>query len=354
MKFQRSTFSTVLLSLFVIVGVIYVVFDSVRLAQKNSVSKSNIIFPTQATGVLNTPSPTATMLPNTPTPLPSPTGVNRELVMGKFRKSGTSCQEEWDPFPEPVVENWTADAAFQEELEALVKTIPGNLGVYVKDLRTGETYTISGDEIFHPASTIKVAIAMDLFSWLEQNPSVKLSNGIQPNKRSYEQLLVAMLKDSEEIATDTVSEFVNSQKGFNLDTKIHEWGAVHTTTSPRRSTPADLALLLEKFYRGQILSPQSTHKMLDIMHITKKSDQDRIGGGLPKDPNICLAHKTGSIEAGVGNDGLGVLGDIGIVETPDTAYIIVALVNDINYSKWTEAKMLISDISRLAYKHFTQ
>jgi len=69
------------------------------------------------------------MLPNTPTPLPSPTGVNRELVMGKFRKSGTSCQEEWDPFPEPVVENWTADAAFQEELEALVKTIPGKWGV---------------------------------------------------------------------------------------------------------------------------------------------------------------------------------------------------------------------------------
>jgi beta-lactamase class A len=55
------------------------------------------------------------------------------------------------------------DPALQRELEALVRGFPGDVGIYVRHLRTGRTAAIHADSLFPTASMIKVPILLATF-----------------------------------------------------------------------------------------------------------------------------------------------------------------------------------------------
>src|SRR5438309_4572543 len=56
----------------------------------------------------------------------------------------------------------------QEELTAINKGLDGVMGLAVKDLTSGETFFIHGDEIMPQASSIKIAVLAELYLQAQQ------------------------------------------------------------------------------------------------------------------------------------------------------------------------------------------
>ena len=55
-------------------------------------------------------------------------------------------------------------AAVRTQLIARIAQVPGaQIGISVRDLRTGQTLSIDGDTVFHAASTMKVPVLFALF-----------------------------------------------------------------------------------------------------------------------------------------------------------------------------------------------
>lgn len=58
--------------------------------------------------------------------------------------------------------------ALYQRLEALEAAYPGELGIYVKDMRSGETLSFRGDEVWYLASLIKVPVAIAVLRGVER------------------------------------------------------------------------------------------------------------------------------------------------------------------------------------------
>jgi len=112
---------------------------------------------------------------------------------------------------------------------------------------------------------------------------------------------------------------------------------------PKDTTmPEAMALLLKKLWRREILSEQSSQKMLDIMKRCE-TGKGRIRGLLP--PGTVVYDKTGTIG--------GTLNDAGFIELPDEAGTVIIAV----YIKESEAEEkdregVIAQISRTIYDYF--
>ncbi len=104
------------------------------------------------------------------------------------------------------------------------------------------------------------------------------------------------------------------------------------------TTAYDIALLLEKIYKGKVVNRLSSYQIL--FFLKKQIVNDRIPYYLPK--YIEIAHKTG-LEKGV-------VHDAGIVFTPYGNYILCILTKGFN--NYREAKKFIAKLSLLTYKYY--
>jgi len=240
-------------------------------------------------------------------------------------------------------------AGLEGTVQGLVSSAPsGEWGVYLHDLPRGTTVSINADQPMHPASTIKVAIAIAFLQWKEAHPEVKWTSGPVPHERSFEQLLRAMIVVSEEDATASLTEFLTQQARIDLNQEVQSWGAGQTTVVPRRSSARDLGLIIERLASGELLSPGGTDYLLGLMRTPTPSQGTRIGAGLPPGPQDLLAHKTGTtFEAG-----LGVVADTGLVEWQNARYVIVVLSNHVQWVDYQTALAIIAEISRVTYACF--
>jgi beta-lactamase class A len=108
------------------------------------------------------------------------------------------------------------------------------------------------------------------------------------------------------------------------------------------ATPESMARLLEKIWRGQILSPASTQLLLDIMR-RSTTGAERLKGMLP--PGTEVSHKTGTIG--------GTTNDVGIITLPDGAGHVIAVVFVKASDKPVpERERAIAQIARAVYDYF--
>lgn len=259
--------------------------------------------------------------------------------------TGWESPVEAQPLPDGAVEN-----ALQRHIALVTATFPsGSWHIYIENLSSGQVAVLNETAELHPASTIKLPISLAVYDYLEQDPSIKMTEGPIGGTRTFAQLLDSMLIKSEEAATAELESFLYSYKDRDPDALLQGWGAGATTIVPRRSTAADIGLLWKRFYLGELLSDDSTEALLSILRVPSRGDDQRLGGGLPADIRLNLAHKTGTTFE---ND-LGVVADTGVVETPAGAYVIVIIANGVSTLDYEAANALIADISRMTYEEFT-
>ena len=293
--------------------------------------------------------PGETLPTQAPTLTPSPTTV--------FTATATEL-----PTPIPPTPTFTAtptlrvtltptpDTPFTREVNQLMSDIPvGVSGAFLKNLRTGEQVSVHGSDTFHIASTIKIFIAVAFFAWLDKHPAISLKDVPDWDTRSYRDLLVAMLVESDEGVTAGFYNMLDTYQGFNPYFLIHNLGAVHTDVGSRQSTPADVGYIFERIDRHEILSERSRQELLAIMR-THTSDRElpALVKGLPIAQRPYFADKNGLVF----EDQLNVISDAGYYENGTCAFTVVVVTNRVDPAYKTKIDEIITSLAESAYRNF--
>lgn len=204
-------------------------------------------------------------------------------------------------------------------IQAIDRTFDGVLGVYAIDLTDGSVLAYHADIVFPTASSIKVAILIELFRQRQSGklrledpvtlaPSEKVggSGHLQyqlekgPVTLTVRELITAMIEDSDNTATNKVISMVGmGQVNTLLDNlelrktrlqRIMLDGAAAKANRENISTPAELARLMEKIYREQVVTPEACREMIAILKMVEAEMRHAIPG------SVEVASKPGNIE----------------------------------------------------------
>jgi beta-lactamase class A len=253
----------------------------------------------------------------------------------------------------------------QEELGAIDKGLDGVMGLAVKDLTSGETFFIHGDEIMPQASSIKIAVLADLYLQAQQG-KLKLNDeyvvraadlvtgsdimlGLTPGvtRLTLRDLATMMVAVSDNSATNVLIGRVGMD---NVNAMLDSLG-LHATRLRRQmmdlkaadegrenvSTPREMMTLLETIYRDKLLNKEMTADFIKILSTHKESS---LLQGLPDD--AVAASKPGELEA--------VRNDSGIILVKGRPYILCVMTTYLKDEK--EGAAAIRRIAALTYSYF--
>lgn len=252
---------------------------------------------------------------------------------------------------------------FQERLGSLTKQLDGIAGYVITDLRSGEHYTSLPDETFPTASSIKVFILAEVY---RQAAEGKFSlNDIRPlpasarvggsgvlamlGERSVSMSIrdycVLMINLSDNSATNFLIGLVGMKPVNDLaaalgcrSTKLQRIMMDVAAAKAGReniSTPADLALMMQKLYNGEVVSKQASEDMLSILSLDKEG---ALRSGVPA--GVTLANKGGDID--------GVRCDAGVVYLEDAPYVICVMTKMLRNAE--DGVAAITGISKETYQ----
>jgi hypothetical protein len=158
----------------------------------------------------------------------------------------------------------SASRTLRAHLDSLLQSARGEWFAEIKEAGSHTLYQYNPFEGFHPASTIKIPIALAFYKWLDDQNIANRAAYLRERgtrSRSFAQLLEAMIVQSEEDATETLTRFL---KVGHLDSLWESWGLELTRAEPRRSSASEIGFILEKLYAGYWISKESRTVHLHI------------------------------------------------------------------------------------------
>jgi len=267
--------------------------------------------------------------------------------------------------------------SLRQNIEREFEAEPGTFALAFKDLSTGEELLINARDSFHAASTMKTPVLIELYKQatagkfalsdsievvntfysivdsstyslsIDDDSESKLYDQIGM-KRTIADLAYDMIIFSSNLATNIVIGLVDAREVTQSmrelgapeievlrgveDIKAFEQGLSNSTTA------YDLLVIYEKLAKGEVVSPEASEEMIDIL--LDQQFNDIIPAQLPED--VKVAHKTGSIT--------GVHHDSGIVFLPDgRKYILVILSKQLgDFDAGTER---MANVSKIVYDY---
>jgi beta-lactamase class A len=249
------------------------------------------------------------------------------------------------------------------ELRRFDEGYDGALGVAVIDLTTGRMFGLHSDTVFPQASVIKIAIlarmyqaaaggkfALDDRVTIEPHEAVGGSGRLQerlknggPATLTIRELIAAMIEWSDNTATNKCIALA----GMNdVNAMMDELGLSHTLLWRKMmdsaavargeenvSTPAEMARLVEKIYRGKLVDQAASREMVEIL----KKVEGGIHEGLPLD--IETASKTGELP--------GARGETGIVFLEGRPFVLSVMSAYID-----DRRSAVAEVTRIVYRYF--
>jgi beta-lactamase class A/LysM repeat protein len=194
------------------------------------------------------------------------------------------------------------------------RTVAGadfRIGISGRNLVTGERLGVLADRSFPAASVGKLALLVELFR--QTNGGGLVLNDAQRND------LKAMIVASDNDAANRLMELLTT-KSVNANLQaiglagtrlINPFGLARATGNPANvTTPADMTRFMELLVNEQLVSPQASREMRNLL--LQSNDGSKLRRGLP--PEIRLAHKSGWYD--------GVANDVGLVSHSQGSYIL--------------------------------
>lgn len=263
--------------------------------------------------------------------------VSSELIDPQFQKAPVSLED--------VVQRVTIGSK-------------GTYGIVIKNLQTGESFSRSEHRIFEAGSLYKLWVLATAFNQIEKgelkedailsqkvselnqrfnisSDSAEMREGVitLTVSQAMQQMITishnyAALLLTEKVKISNVSKFLSNNK-FN-DSNVGE---------PPKATAGDIALFLEKLYRGELANKENSQKILDLLK------KQQLNDGLPKylPKGITVAHKTGDIGW--------FKHDAGIVFSPSGDYIIVVMSES---DSPPGAQERVAEVSKTVYEYFNK
>ncbi len=248
----------------------------------------------------------------------------------------------------------------EKVIQTAFKDANGTYAVVIKNLKTGESYSNLADKEFETGSLYKLWIMAAVFKEIEAgnlkedeilNEDVQTLNqifGLDPDSAeltegsislavsdALNQMITishnyAALLLTEKIKLSTVANFLNDN-GFTKS-------SVGTGGDSPKSNALDIALFLEKLYKGELGSKENTDEMIGLLKNQQLND------GLPKylTEGTLVAHKTGDISW--------FKHDAGIIYTSSGDYLIVIMSQSDNPAG---AQERIALVSKAVYDYFS-
>lgn len=268
-----------------------------------------------------------------------------------------------------------------EEIQTLIAGFPGEVGVVVENLATGERFAHQEARPFYAASTIKLPMlcyALSTGADLEQKvpiepQTVALGSGILKDLSPglalpLRDILTLMIVVSDNTATNVTLDFFGHKEPFNAYYRAQGWLETHTAgmlslpeerPDPKRekgdfsrTSARDQAAILKSLWHGELLEPEATQTALDILSRQQftsflryiPADLDDLAEGTTP---LKLYSKSGEIRCCRHDAGILARGDRAVVMS-----VLTETATDPRFYPDHPAILLIGRIAEVAYRNW--
>src|SRR5215211_4483221 len=295
------------------------------------------------------------------------------LIMCTAARAQTQPTPPLTPTPSPTPQQpKPVPVWLDRRVRAAVSGFKGNVYLYAKNLDTGAVYDFGGDEPVRTASTIKVAVMVEAFArvaegkakWSDELVLSKaaryagsgvlqdLTDGLRLTLRD---AVTLMMTVSDNTATNMVldhlsTDAVNARMeplGFRQTRIMRRVGGGGVSREGQvesnkrfglgRTTPRELATLLEKLERGEVVSPEVSKEMIDLLK--REQGTNGIWRNLWR---VSKATKSGALDA--------LRSNVGVIYHPRGRIALAVTCDDMPEPDWTldnPALLLMSRLSEL-------
>jgi beta-lactamase class A len=265
------------------------------------------------------------------------------------------------------------DKQLRAKLQEAVSGFNGNIGIYVKNLRTGKTVSINADTIFPTASIVKVPILLGIMDKIQRGELQYDSSLTYKDSLLYEGSdILGSFKSGEKIllkkvimlmlttSDNTASLWLQSLagKGTRINEILDSLGLKSTRVNSRtpgrennrtqygwgQTTPAEMGTILEKIYRNEIFSAAACERMMRCLG-RNYWDEDEAISQIP--PTIEVFSKNGCVNAS--------RSEVLLVNAPHNPYIFCIFTKnnkDISWTHENEAWAMARKVSKLLWEYF--
>jgi beta-lactamase class A len=286
----------------------------------------------------------------------------------------------------------TPGSPLEAAVASKIRAFQGEMGLYAKNLGTGEVVAVNADQRFPTASLIKVAVMAEVFRQMaagkfDKNTPVTLH---ESDKAGDETIPLNMLHDGTVLTVSDLLKFMiaysdntatNLLVGMvgtaNVDALLDSLGLTKTrlyrpTFRDGRAdvlpeeekeyglgstTPREAATLMELIAQGKVVSRSACDEMIALL--AAQQDRAMIPRSLPfATDDILVANKTGWDEE-KNPDAKGLKGDVrndaAYVKGPKSGYVIAICarrIKDKRASVDNDTFRLGAELSRMVYDRF--
>ncbi|HKC34852.1 MAG TPA: serine hydrolase [Chitinophagaceae bacterium] len=265
------------------------------------------------------------------------------------------------------------DKKLQAKLQESIIGFNGDIGVYVKNLRTGKTVSINADTVFPTASIVKVSILLGIMDKIRTGELSYDSSLVYKDSLLYEGSdILGSFKSGEKIALkklimlmlttsdNTASLWLQSLagKGTRINEILDSIGLISTRVNSRtpgrennrtqygwgQTTPKEMGTIFEKIYRNEIFSPAECERMMRCLGRNYWDENEAISQ-IP--PTIEVFSKNGCVNAS--------RSEVLLVNGPNNPYIFCIFTKNNKDQQWThenEAWTMARKISLLLWNYF--
>ena len=264
------------------------------------------------------------------------------------------------------------DKKLEKKISALVKNFNGTIGVYVKNLNNNKTVSINADTIFPTASIVKVPIMIGIMDKIERGELKYHDELLYRDSLLYAGVdILGSFRDSQRIELSkvmmlmlTISDNTGSLwlqslagKGTRINEIIDSMGFRFTRVNSRtpgreadrntfgwgQSTPREMSTLVEKIYKGDVVSKAASDKMLRLLN---RSYYDAVSlSRIP--PYATVFVKNGAVNQ--------TRNEVVLVRGKKSNYVFCVMTKNNKDTTWknsNEAWELTRKISELLWHHF--
>lgn len=264
------------------------------------------------------------------------------------------------------------DRRLQQKVEELITGFNGEVGVYIKNLRTGKTVAINADTVFPTASMVKVPILVGVMDKINSGTLSYHQKLIYKDSLLYEgedilgsfknnepielsKVLMLMLTTSDNTASLWLQSLAGT--GSRINELMERFGLPNTRVNSRtpgreeqrrqygwgQTTPREMALLLEKIYRREVINEKTS---LQMQRLLGRNYWDEEGlEAIP--PTIEVFSKNGAVNAS--------RSEVMVVNAPHNPYVFCIITKNNKDQRWersNEAWVLSRKLSALLWNYF--
>ncbi len=265
------------------------------------------------------------------------------------------------------------DRKLEAKLEEAIRDYNGDIGIYVKSLKTGKTVSINADTVFPTASIVKVPILLGIMDRIQKKELDYDSSFEYKDSLLYEgsdilgsfksgekillkKIMMLMLTTSDNTASLWLQSIAG--KGTRINEILDSLGLKKTRVNSRtpgreanrgiygwgQTTPREMGTIFEKIYRNEIFSATACERMMRCLGRNYWDENEAISQ-IP--PYIEVFSKNGCVNAS--------RSEAMIVNAPHHPYIFCIFTNNNKDLRWVhenEGWTMARKISAFLWSYF--